>query len=259
MVVALVASALVVIGARRVARRFLFPAPQSSGWAPRDFIVHSLRARDGVPVRALELRGPPGSRVLVDFHTNRQTVEDRVDLARHLRDGGLGVVLVEYRGYGASRTAGAEPTEEGLYLDAEAALDMLAARGVAAERIVLSGTSLGTGVAAEMARRGRCARLVLVAPYTSIPDLVTGLAPLVPARALLADHFDTLAKAASIEVPTLVIHGDADEVVPFAMGERVAQGIRHAQLLRVPGGRHGDLFTRDGDRLLARIVELSVD
>jgi uncharacterized protein len=259
MMVALATCTLVVVGARRVGRAFLFPAAEASGQTPRDFILHSLRARDGVPVRVLELPGPPGARVLVDFHTNRQTVEDRVDLARRLRDGGLGVVLVEYRGYGASRTAGAEPTEEGLYLDAEAALDMLSQRGIGAERIVLSGTSLGTGVAAEMALRRRCARLVLVAPYTSIPDLVTDVAPIVPARALLADHFDTLSKVAGIEVPTLVIHGDADEIVPYAMGERVARGIRHAQLLKVPGGRHGDLFARDGDRLLARIVELSLD
>ena len=78
------------------------------------------------------------------------------EFARALRARGLGVVLVEYRGYGAAR--GGSPTEEGLYLDAESALDMLAARGIGAERVVLSGVSLGTGVAAEMARRGRGGR-----------------------------------------------------------------------------------------------------
>ena len=61
---------------------------------------------------------------------------------------------------------------------------MLASRGVGPERIVLWGTSLGTGVAAEMARRGRGGRLVLVSPYTSIPDLVTDVVPFVPASLL---------------------------------------------------------------------------
>jgi fermentation-respiration switch protein FrsA (DUF1100 family) len=105
-----------------------------------------------------------------------------------------------------------------------------------------------------MARRGRGARLVLVSPYTSIPDLVTDVAPFVPARALVADHFDTLSKAREIRVPTLVIHGDADEIVPFAMGERVSRAIRGARLLRVAGGHHGDLFSREGTSLLAEIA-----
>jgi fermentation-respiration switch protein FrsA (DUF1100 family) len=165
------------------------------------------------------------------------------------------VLLVEYRGYGLSR--GAEPSEEGLYDDAEAALDGLAARGVGPDRVVLWGTSLGTGVAAEMARRGRGAALVLVTPYTSLPDVVTDVVPLLPAGLLLPQRFDTLGKTAQIRVPTLVIHGDADEIVPFWMGTRLASAIPGARLLRVAGGRHGDLFLRDRERLLAAISALS--
>jgi fermentation-respiration switch protein FrsA (DUF1100 family) len=131
---------------------------------------------------------------------------------------------------------------------------MLASQGVTADRIVLWGTSLGTGVAAEMARRGRGSRLILVTPYTSLPDLVTDRVPLIPARILLADHFDTLAKSPEIAVPTTIVHGDADEIVPFWMGERIARAVRGAQLVRVPGGHHGDLFARDGDTLLSRLL-----
>ena len=215
-------------------------------------LCRSFPAKDGTLVHALEIVAPEGARTIVDFHNNRQTIEDRLDLAFALHARGFGVLLVEYRGYGASR--GLEPTEEGLYLDAEAALDMLAARGVAPENIVLWGTSLGTGVAAEMARRGRGSRLVLVSPYTSIPDLVTDVVPGVPARLLVADHFDTLAKCDQIRVPTIVLHGDADEIVPFWMGQSVAEAIPGARLLRVPGGHHGDLFGRDAEKLLSKLV-----
>ena len=222
--------------------------------APDDVTVHALVARDGAPVRVLELPGPLRARTIVDFHNNRETAESRVGMARALHALGFGVLLVEYRGYGGSR--GGEPSEEGLYLDAEAALDMLARRGVDSDRIVLCGTSLGTGVAAEMARRGRGSRLVLVSPYTSIPDLVSYSAPFLPARALVSDHFDTLEKSAAIHVPTLIIHGDADEIVPFAMGERLSREIPRARLVRVTGGHHGDLFAREGDRLLSEIARL---
>lgn len=242
-------------GLRALSRAYLFPVSQIAASAPaRDFVSHRLIASDGVVVHAIELPAPAGARTVVHFHNNRETVEATAGFARALRARGLGVLLVEYRGYGASR--GAEPSEEGLYRDAEAALDMLAARGVGPNRIVLSGTSLGTGVAAEMAFRARGTRLVLVTPYTSIPDLVTEAAPGVPAAALLSDRFDTLSKAHGIHVPTLVIHGDADEIVPFAMGQRVAAAIAGAAFLRVPKGRHGDLFVRDGPRLFDAIAAL---
>jgi fermentation-respiration switch protein FrsA (DUF1100 family) len=248
--------AVATLGARGLSRRFLFPTHRAAApSAPADAIVRALVASDGVAVHALELEGAPGRSVVVHFHNNSQTAAQAMDVARELASFGVGVVVVEYRGYGLSR--GVEPSERGLYLDAEAALDMLARRGIGSDRIVLWGTSLGTGVAAEMARRGRGAALVLVTPYTSIPDLVTAVVPFVPARTLIADHFDTLGKSAEIRVPTLVVHGDADEIVPFWMGERIAGAIAGARLVRVRGGRHGDLFDRDRERLLLEIARLA--
>jgi uncharacterized protein len=251
------------LGVRSLSRSYLFPLARVAAVRERgvvrdagfgDFTTHQLIARDGVVVHAIELPAPPGARTVVHFHNNRETVESLASFAGALRSRGLGVLLVEYRGYGAS--AGEQPSEDGLYLDAEAALDMLAARGVGPDRVVLSGASLGTGVAAEMARRGRGKSLVLVTPYTSIPDLVTSVVPGVPAALLLTDRFETLRKAAEIRIPTLVIHGDADEIVPFAMGKRIASAIAGAHLLRVPAGRHGDLFARDGTRLFDAIAAL---
>jgi fermentation-respiration switch protein FrsA (DUF1100 family) len=251
-----------ILAVRLRSRRWLFPADEvrapgvaldaTSQTTLRSPRPGTFAARDGTIVRTLELDAPTGGRTIVYFHNNRETIENELEFARSLLARGYGVVLVEYRGYGNSR--GAEPSEDGLYLDAEAALDMLGARGISPERIVLWGTSLGTGVAAEMARRGRGSKLILVTPYTSIPDLVTNVVPGMPARVLLADHFDTLAKSPEIRVPTTIVHGDADEIVPFWMGEKIAGAIAGARLLRVRGGHHGDLFAREGDRLLTELV-----
>jgi pimeloyl-ACP methyl ester carboxylesterase len=235
--------------------RFLFPGTREVARSiPPSFRVLTTTARDGVVVHALELLGPPGARTIVHFHNSRDTAADAAELGESLHALGFGVLLVEYRGYGLSR--GTVPSEEGLYDDAEAALDLLSARGVPEADVVLWGTSLGTGVAAEMARRGRGGALVLVTPYTSIPDVITAAAPLVPAHALVAHRFETLRKSAEIRIPTLVIHGDADEVVPFWMGDVLARSIARARLLRVSGGHHGDLFLRERDRLLAAIRAL---
>lgn len=258
MALALVATPLVLaLSARGLARRLVFRTDRATSTAiPASAELTTTTARDGATVHALELPAAPGASVVVHFHNNSETMTGPLAMARALNARGLGVVLVEYRGYGISRGT---PDEQGLYDDAEAVLDALAARGIGRERVVLSGTSLGTGVAAEMARRGRGSALVLVSPYTSIPDLLTSRVPPLVADLIVPDHFETLAKAPAIVVPTLVIHGDADTVVPCAMGERVAHAIRGATFLRVPGGGHGDgdLFAREGERLVRAIVRLA--
>ena len=188
------------------------------------------------------------------FHGNGETLGGRVQLAEDLRARGLGVVLAEFRGYGLASRSG-PPDEGGLYRDAAAILDELGRQGIGPERVALMGISLGTGVAAEMAARGRGAALILVSPYTSITAMAAGVAPFLPARWLCPDKFDTLSKAPRIHLPTLVIHGDSDEVVPFAMGKKVAASIPEATLRVVAGGHHNDLFLHAGSELEPAIAD----
>ncbi len=225
-------------------RAILYPAPREGlPPLPRDTELRTFTASDGATVRALDLRAAdPSAPVLVHFHGNGETIGSTLPLASVLRARGLRVVLVEYRGYGVSRDAGS-PSERGLYADAEAVLDALAREGVGRDRIVLWGTSLGTGVATEMAVRGRGRALVLVAPYTSIPRVAAGIVPILPAL-VIRDRYDSLAKAANVSVPTLVVHGDRDEVIPYAMGVELSRAIAGARLLTVEGGGHNDLYLR---------------
>ena len=238
---------------RAVGRHYLFPNHEVPFAAPPASVEHWVfRASDGETVHALAVSGGRHAHVVVHFHNNRETMVESLWLARGLAERGLDVVLAEYRGYGLSRPSAA-PTEDGLYRDAEATLDELARRGYGPERVVLWGTSLGSGVAAEMARRHRGAALVLVSPYTSIPDLVSERAFVSLPELLLPDRFDTASKASAIRVPTLIIHGDADEIVPFSMGIRIAKLIVGSTIVRVKAGRHGDLFAHGGKLLLDRI------
>lgn len=241
-------------------RTLLYPAPQSG-------VTPSLRGATLVtidggaptspgaprpgPVFALYAKAPPGAPTLVHFHGNGEELADEVLLARQLMDLGVGVFAVEYPGYGlaANQTA----SEATLYAAAERALGYLAEQNVGKDSIVLIGFSLGTGVAAEMARRGHANRLVLIAPYTSIVDMVQRWVPIVPSSLIIGDRFDTLSKAKSLDLPVLVIHGDEDPVVPVEMGRRIARELPNARLDIVPGGHHADLFVRD-TALAERIV-----
>ena len=180
----------------------------------------------------------PGSPVVVYFHGNAEDLSDAGPMMDLLRSLGAGVLAVEYPGYGASPGS---PSERGLYAAAESALRWL--RDKKREQdVMLLGQSLGSGVAIEMARRGWGARIVLISPFTSMSALGQQLFPWLPVSLLLQHRFDNLSKAPQINKPVLVLHGTDDEVVPFAMGERISRAFPHATLHPIPGGHHNDLL-----------------
>jgi len=236
-------------------RSFLFPAPKS-GLAPNVSGAELLRSDvAGIPVVALYAPPRGEQSVVVFFHGNGEELVDLSYFAVMLRERGLGLLFVEYPGYGLA--AGTPTTEQTIYAAAAQALDDLAARGIDKQRVTLVGHSLGTGVAAEMAARGYGGRLVLISPFTSIPDMVRRFAPVVPVSWLVRDRFDTLSKAPTLGLPTLVIHGDADNLIPVEMARRVSAAISGARLEIFEGGGHNDLFGRDDGRLVRLIAEFS--
>ena len=244
---------LLVAVAKHEYKRILYPAPPEPPFVlPPSASVITRATPLGVPFHAVYFPAQGTYPTLVLFHGNGETAASSVPRATDLAARGFGVLVVEYRGYGLS-TASGTPSEEGLYDDGAAAMALLRELGIWPARIVLWGTSLGTGVASELAARGLAGRLVLTTPYTSIRALAARVAWFLPTGFIVDERLDTLAKAPRIHVPTLVVQGDRDEVVPFEMGAEVADAIKGAVFVRVPGGHHNDLYTRD-PTLLDRIA-----
>jgi uncharacterized protein len=245
--------AAVISGTYAIQRQLIYPAPADARRpAVPGGVLHEIPGPHRT-VYALHIPAVGDAPTLVHFHGNGETLADQADLAVALHRGGPGVFAVEYPGYGLAR--GAQPTEATLYEDAAVAIQYLGdALGVPRARTVLQGQSLGTAVAVEMARRGLGARLVLIAPFTSMTDMVRRVAPVLPAALIVEDRYDSLAKAPSIPLPVFVIHGTADEIIPVSMGKRLAEAFPDARLYLVPGAHHNDLFVVDGRRILEQIV-----
>lgn len=183
------------------------------------------RAADGTPLRgALVPAADPGAPVAVYFHGNAESAAQNLPFAADLARRGIGAFLAEYRGYGGLSGA---PTEDGLYQDGEAAVDAVLAVGAPAERLVLVGRSLGSGVATEMALRRKCALLVLISPYTSMVDMGKGIAGPVASFAV-PDRYDNLDKLARVQAPIVILHGTRDDVVPVTMGRKLAAAVPSA-------------------------------
>jgi fermentation-respiration switch protein FrsA (DUF1100 family) len=164
-------------------------------------------------------KGNPGS-LLLYLHGNAGHIGHRSDRVRPYLEAGFGVLLPEYRGYGGNP---GQPSEAGFYSDARAALDFLAQQGVPAERVILYGESLGTGVAVQMAVERRCAALVLEAPYTSVLAVAQSRYWMFPVRHLVLDRFDSLSKMGSVHCPVFVMHGERDRIIPIRFGRELFQ------------------------------------
>jgi len=152
--------------------------------------------------------------------------------------------VFDYRGYGAN---GGDASEQGTYLDAEGALGYLHnRREIDPNRIVFYGFSMGTGVAVEMSLREPSAGLILRAPFTSVRAMIAERIPRLRTPLRLAPwlpmtRYDSQAKIGRIQVPLLVMHGDADESVPHWMGERLHElAPEPKRFVSFPGAGHAD-------------------
>ena len=224
-------------------RAFLFPAPTTARTTPRqagfpEAEEQFLAAADGEKIIAWHVPARPGHPVILYFHGNGDYLASFFGRFRRLISDGTGIVAVSYRGYAGSS---GRPSEQGLLQDAAAAYAFTTAR-YSADKIVVWGFSLGTGVAVALAAEQPVRRLILQAPYTSIVDVAAPAFWFAPVRLLMRDQFRSDLRIGQVKVPLLVMHGERDPTIPIALGERLfAMANEPKQFVRFPEGGHNDL------------------
>jgi fermentation-respiration switch protein FrsA (DUF1100 family) len=195
-----------------------------------------------------------GRETLLWFHGNAGNISHRLENLKLLHDRvGVAVFIFDYRGYG--RSAGS-PSEDGLYADARAALATVQQRGdVNAERLVYFGRSLGSAVAIELSTTAPPSGLIVETPFTSLRDMAHSVVP-GPLYVLLPNRFDNLGKIAHVTPPKLFIHGDRDEIVPYAQGRRLYDAAKPPKaFLTIRGAGHNDTYVVGGERYFSRLRE----
>ena len=185
--------------------------------------------------------------VIIHFHGNGGGLSGRSEIYRAMARDGAGVLAVGYPGYnGADGT----PSERAFYRAAEANYRWLRAQGIAAQRIVIVGQSIGSGSALYLATTAPSAGLVLEAPFTSLPDVAARQFRGLP-RFFLRDQFPNLERARKVEIPLAWIHGTDDAVIPMDMGARIffaAAGLKCSYA--ISGGGHNDLWSYGVDEIV---------
>ncbi len=230
----------------------------------------SIRTPDGVTLAGWVLRPerePLGT--VLFLHGNAENMSTHVNSILWLVRAGYRVVLVDYRGYGKS---GGTPTMAGVHADALATIDaVFGMEGVDKDRVAVLGQSLGGAVAiyavANSPHKDRIGALVVDSAFSGYREIAREKAAEVsilkpfrcPLSHLVTDRYSPrLWIGRVVPVPLLIIHGDADRVVPPAHGERLYElaGEPKAVCI-VPGAGHIQAFASPAVR--ARVLRFLAD
>ena len=215
-----------------------------------------LTAADGVRVTAWFAPPQSGKPVIVYFHGNGGSLRYGVARFRQLIGAGIGLVALEYRGYGGNEGS---PSERGLIADGEAAYAYAAAH-YPVSQIVLWGQSLGSGVAVAVAAEKPVGRVILEAPFTSTAAIASTRYWYIPVSLLMKDQFHSDRRIQKVTAPLLVLHGVKDQVVPYAMGERLFElANKPKHIVRFLDAGHDNLDANGALNAVARFLAGDLD
>lgn len=212
--------------------------------AAAGFTEVKIPTEDGERLDGWWLPPHPGGGVILFLHGTPGTVPDHTWRFAQLKHSGLGILAIDWRGYGGST---GQPSEWGLRADGRAGFDFIRA-AAPQSGIAVFGESLGTGPAVALARDRPVAGILLNAPYASVRRLYELRGPTLPYRWLLTDQFDSEALIAAVGVPVMILHGTADPAIPVSEARRLHAAAREPKtIIVVEGAGHLDAWEGGGE------------
>ncbi len=189
--------------------------------APGSEVIHLQTPVGRIEAIFLPASVPEKQPVMIFGHGNGEVIDFWTSSFEGFRVRGIGVLLVEYPGYG--RSAGS-PSEEAIRVAVDAAYDHIAADArVDRERVFGFGQSLGGGAMCLLARDRPLRALIL---QSTFPSLGVFAAQYFAPPFLLRDRFDNLSTIRAFRGPVLVIHGKQDRLIPWRVGKLLAEAAK---------------------------------
>lgn len=176
--------------------------------------------KDKVKLNGWFIKAKDSRATLIYCHGNAGNISHRLEIIELFNKLNLNVFIFDYRGYGRSK---GRPSENGLYLDAEAAYDYLMGReDISKDKIIVFGESIGANVAIDLASKKNLALLISYGGFTSAYDMGKRIFPFLPLfKQIVTVKFDAENLIRDIKIPKLIIHSMDDEIVPFELGKKL--------------------------------------
>jgi len=210
--------------------------------APSGIETVSLHLKDGSTVEAwLKTTSSSEDPVLIFFYGNAQSLHGlyQKSIFSKFNSYHCHMISIDYPGYGNSEG----PANDKRLIEAgEQCLKWVKNR-FPNNPIIVSGWSLGSGVAVQVAKNdNNVCGLLLYSPYSSLKNAakVNFWDPLV--NLFLWDNFDSVADADKILCPSLIIHGKNDRIVPSSQGKMLSQQLKNCRFVEIDGTGHENIF-----------------
>ncbi|MEO1491537.1 MAG: alpha/beta hydrolase [Pseudomonadota bacterium] len=199
-------------------------------------VAETVAAPDGVPIIAWVVSPRQGRPTILYFGGNAGSLPSVAPRLEEFALHGFGIVAMNYRGSGG---AAGKPSQKALISDALAVYDAQ----FPDMPPVIYGTSLGAALAVQVAAEREAAALVLETPFARLCETAQYHYPIVPVCLLLPDErWESFRAIGAVDAPLLILHGDADRVIPLAHGRKLFDAAPEPkQMIVYPGGDHNDL------------------
>jgi hypothetical protein len=209
-----------------------------------------FKTTDGLKLNGWFIPAETSRGTLLFCHGNAGNIGHRLDKIILFHDLHLDTFIIDYRGYGQSEGA---PSENGIYLDAEAGYNYLVnERNIKPEQIILYGESLGCGVIIDLAAKKRVGALIAEGAFSRGKDMAKRIYPFLPSF-LFSNSFDCLAKIKKIDAPKLFIHSTDDEIVPYSLARRLYNAADEPKYFAELRGDHNNAFMQSQKEYVSSI------
>lgn len=246
---------LILIYLRYIEKHTIFYPTKEIEFSPHeiglDFEDIFFKTLDNVRLNGWFIPAKDARYTILFCHGNAGNISHRIDKLKFFKQLGCNVFIFDYRGYGKSE---GKPFENGLYIDVKSAYDYLLSRKINAAQIIGYGESLGGAVITDLAYKNKICALIVDSTFPRGKDMAKYIYPFIPYW-VFSTRLDSASKIKSINIPKLIIHSLNDEIVPYALAQKLYRICAPPkEFLQVHGG-HNSCFYESENLFRERITD----